>query len=197
MVDPLREKNRLMPCLPFLVITTKARSFHSVELMSVLRRLSKLSHLRRCLAMGFLGFALVGCETVDSGAQSRAAMNAAIQAEQPGNYFIARRMYKRDYKVWGWVREPGKPWKTARLVMLNEQQKLAPDREQNRLGYDNNYEYRLTGGFSGDTVYEPASDGFYPEFVLAGYEIRSTSPPNIYQQKRQSEPGVRLLQPPL
>ncbi len=160
------------------------------------RRLIK-SNALRCLLTILASLALFGCETMDSGAESRAAMNAAIRAEQPGNYFIGRRMYKRDYKVWGWVREPGKPWKTARLVMLNEQKKLAPDREQNRLGSDNNYEYRLSGGFSGDMVYEPASDGIYPEFVLTGYEIRSTSPPNIYQQKRQSEPGVRLLQPPL
>ncbi len=50
--------------------------------------------------------------------------------------------------------------------MFNEQKVLAPDRQQGRLGTDNNFEYRLTGYFSGDTVYEPASDGFYPEFVL-------------------------------
>jgi hypothetical protein len=151
----------------------------------------------RCLLATLASLVIIGCETVDSGAESRAAMNAAIRAEQPGDYYIGRRMYKSDYKVWGWVREPGKPWKTARLVMLNEQQKLAPDREQNRLGSDNNYEYRLTGRFSGQNVYEPASDGIYPEFVLSGYEVRSTSPANIYQQKRQIQPGVRLLQPPL
>jgi hypothetical protein len=144
-----------------------------------------------------LVLALTGCETVDSGAASRAAMNEAIRAEQPGNYFVGRRMYKKDYKVWGWVREPGKPWKTAKLVMLNEQTKLAPDREQNKIGSDNNYEYRLTGYFSGDTVYEPASDGFYPEFVLTGYEVRSTNPANIYQTKRQSQPSVRILLPPI
>ncbi len=185
-----------MPHLSFPAATAKSAWCGIVEPMWALRIHVK-DCLWRCLAMVFLGLALFGCETVDTGAESRAAMNAAIRAEQPGNYFIGRRMYKRDYKVWGWVREPGKPWKTARLVMLNEQQKLAPDREQNRLGYDNNYEYRLLGGFSGDTVYEPASDGFYPEFVLTGYEIRSTSPPNIYQQKRQNEPAVRLLQAPL
>jgi len=151
----------------------------------------------RCLFALFAGLALIGCETVDTGAESRATMNAAIRAEQPGDYYIGRRMYKSDYKVWGWVREPGKPWKTARLVMLNEQQKLAPDREQNRIGSDNNYEYRLSGRFTGQNVYEPASDGIYPEFLLTGYEIRSTSPANIYQQKRQNQPGVRLLQPPL
>jgi hypothetical protein len=140
--------------------------------------------------------ALAGCETIDTAAVGRAAASQSIRSEPPGNYFIGRRMYKVDYKVWGWVREPGKPWSTARLVMLNEQRKLAPDRAQGKLGTDNDYEYRLAGYFSGDTVYEPASNGFYPEFILLGAEVRSTKPPNIYQLERQRDPKVRMLQPP-
>lgn len=138
-----------------------------------------------------------GCETVDPDASARAATSAAILQEAPGNYFIGRRMYKKDYKMWGWVREPGKPWKSAKLVMFNEQRKLAPDRERNEIGSDNNYEYKLIGYFSGETVYEPASDGFYPEFVLQGYEIRNVSPSSIYSTKRQNDPAVRILASPL
>ncbi|GAT33863.1 hypothetical protein TSACC_22283 [Terrimicrobium sacchariphilum] len=138
-----------------------------------------------------------GCETVDPDASARSAANAAILQEAPGNYFVGRRMYKKDYKVWGWVREPGKPWKSAKLVMFNEQRKLAPDRERNQIGSDNNYEYKLTGYFSGETVYEPASDGFYPEFVLLGYEVKDVGPANIYSTKRQNDPAVRILAPPL
>lgn len=149
-----------------------------------------------CLAAA-TALVLVGCETTDTAGASNAAMNAAIRAEQPGDYYVARRMYKKDYKVWGWVREPGKPWKTARLVMLNEQRTLAPDRVANKIGMDNDYEYTLRGNFTGQMVYEPASDGFYPEFVLLGAEVRSVSPPNIYKQKRQNKPEVRILQPPV
>ena len=116
----------------------------------------------RVFALALNVIVLAGCESIDTGAASRAAMNEAIRKEPAGNYFIGRRMYKVDYKVWGWVREPGKPWNTAKLVMLNEQRMLAPDRARNKLGSDNNYEYRLTGYFSGETVYEPASNGFYP-----------------------------------
>lgn len=141
--------------------------------------------------------ALSGCQTIEQDAPQRAAMNAAIASEPPGDYFIGRRMYKEDYKMWGWVREPGKPWKTARLVMMNEQITLAPDRQAGKLGSDNNYEYRLTGGFSGDMVYEPASDSFYPEFVLKGYELRSSSPARIFSTARQQEPSVRILAPPM
>ena len=144
-----------------------------------------------------LAFTFTGCETVDVDAGPIAAMNAAIPSEQPGDYFIGRRMYKQDYKMWGWVREPGKPWKTAKHVMLNEQIKLAPDREAGKLGSDNNYEYRLIGGFSGQLIYEPASDRFYPEFVLKGYELKSTTPARIYSTKREEDPAVRILAPPL
>ncbi len=138
-----------------------------------------------------------GCTTVDPDAGARASMNAAIQGEAPGDYFIGRRMYKQDYKMWGWVREPGKPWKSAKLVMMNEQVKLAPDREAGKLGSDNNYEYRLFGNFSGGMVYEPASDSFYPEFILKGWEVKSTAPARIYSTKRQEEPAVRILVPPI
>lgn len=148
------------------------------------------------LLLAATSFGLTGCETVDTEAPARAAMNESIRMEQPGNYFVARRMYKKDYKVWGWVREPGKPWTSARLVMLNEQKKLAPDREKNQIGYDNNFEYKVFGYYSGDTVYEPASDGFYPEFVLTGVEIKDTAAPNIYKDRRQTDPAVRILQPP-
>ena len=65
--------------------------------------------------------------------------------------------------------------------MLNEKQKLAPDRERLEFGGDNNYEYKLYGYFSGDKVYEPASNGIYPEFVLKGYELISMNPPPAAQ----------------
>lgn len=142
-------------------------------------------------------FVLAGCETVDTGASQRQAMQQAIRNEPPGNYFVGRRMYKRDYKVWGWVREPGKPWKSARLVMLNEQQLLAPDRARDDIGSDNGHEYRLTGRFTGEQVYEPASDGFYPEFLVTGFQVLSTNPPNIYKQARQNDPKVRILMAPV
>jgi len=149
-----------------------------------------------------LAWTLTGCETIGSGSgstlqQQRSAMRAAIRDEPPGDYFVGRRFYKHEYKMWGWVRNPGQPWSTAKLVMLNEQQKLAPDRAANDLGYDNDYEYRLSGYYSGEEVYEPASNRFYPEFVLTGYELRSQDPPLIYEESRQAKPNVRILKPPI
>jgi hypothetical protein len=125
-----------------------------------------------------------GCETMPEGIhQARLDLAHNIAAEPAGDYFIGRRYYKPDYKFWGYIRKPGQPWSTAELVMLNEKQKLAPDRERLDFGSDNNYEYKLYGSFSGDKVYEPASNGVYPEFVLKGYELISANPTPIFKSQ--------------
>jgi hypothetical protein len=84
--------------------------------------------------------------------------------------------------------------------MFNEKQKLAPDRAQNSFGVDNNYEYKLYGNFSGETVYEPASNGMYPEFVLKNYELISTSPPPIfksqYNGRARAAVGIYTIEKP-
>ena len=127
----------------------------------------------------------------------RAVMLAQIQNEKPGNYFIARRYYKVDYKFWGYIRKPGQPWTEAKMVMLNENKRLAPDREGGTLGADNGYEYKLSGYFSGDTVYEPSSNGFYPEFVLTGYELRDANPAPVFPVGSPAlDPNARVVVTP-
>ncbi len=62
------------------------------------------------LAVTLFAVALQSCETMQSeNSVRREQMNAAIRQEVPGNYFIGRRFYKDDYKMWGWVRQPGQP----------------------------------------------------------------------------------------
>ncbi|PYJ46326.1 MAG: hypothetical protein DME50_03580 [Verrucomicrobia bacterium] len=138
----------------------------------------------------FLG----GCQTMPEGIhQARIEMAQRIAAEPVGDYYIGRRYYKPDFKFWGYVRRPGQPWSAAQLVMLNEKEKLAPDRERLEFGSDNNYEYKLYGHFSGDKVYEPASNGVYPEFVLQGYELISTNPPPIFKSQFRGSPSPTEL----
>ena len=151
-----------------------------------------LRYLFAAPLLGMLFFA-AGCESIPEGIQ-QARISAAqrIQAEPPGDYFIGRRYYKPMFKFWGYVRRPGQPWSTAEMVMLNEKQKLAPDREQVNFGSDNNYEYKLYGHFSGDKVYEPASNGIYPEFVLKNYELISTNPPPIFKSQYSSRARASL-----
>jgi hypothetical protein len=142
--------------------------------------MQKLSFSLYCL---FLVSVLAGCESpAKSGMEAaRIAQRQAVLREPPGDYFVGRRYYNANYKFWGYVRRPGQPWKDAKLVMLNEKEKLAPDREVNQLGVDNNCEYHLFGRFTGDTVYEPASNHVYPEFLLTGYELVDRNPPSIFR----------------
>ncbi len=137
------------------------------------------------LALALTAFVLAGCATAVPEGIQQARLETAqrIQAEPAGDYYIGRRYYKPDFKFWGYVRRPGQPWSTSQLVMFNEKQKIAPDREQVNFGSDNNYEYRLYGFFSGDKVYEPASNGVYPEFVLKRYELITTTPVPIYRSQ--------------
>ena len=153
---------------------------------------------------------LAGCDTSEmEGIQSArvtmgknhqsagVAMGTPIQSEPPGDYFIGRRYYKKDYKFWGYIRKPCESWRAAQLAVLNERQKLAPDRAANQIGSDNNYEYKLYGYFSKEgPVYEPASNGFYPEFVLTGYELRSISPAPIFHTAAATDPVRRVIGSP-
>ncbi len=143
---------------------------------------SLLSVLALCLLAGCLS-------TPTRTSESRLTMAQEIAAEPPGDYFIGRRYHKANYYFWGYVRRPGQPWSTAVLVILNEKQKLAPDRTQLGLS-DNDYEYKLFGHFSGDKVYELVSDKLYPEFVLTGYELLSTHPAPIFPSQISGRPAT-------
>lgn len=149
------------------------------------------------LQLAVATFLLAGCASRGPQGiqQTNVAAGAAIQSEAPGDYYIGRRYYIPQFKFWGYVRRPGQPWSTAQLVMVNEHQKLAPDRQQNKLGSDNGHEYKLFGTFSPDKVYEPASNGFYPEFILKDYQLVSTNPPPIFPS--QTDPRVKASLRPL
>ena len=129
-------------------------------------------------------FLFASCQTEPTASESaKAQMAQRIAAEQPGDYYIGRRYFKPDFKFWGYIRKPGQPWSTSQLVMLNEKEKLAPDRAAWKFGSDNNYEYKLTGYFSGEKVYEPASNRMYPEFVVKSFDVISTNPPAIFKSQ--------------
>lgn len=158
-----------------------------------------MTHIRTNLIFFLIGvlFFVTGCETIQvQNRADRRAIDAAIAQEKPGNYYIGRRFYKTDYHMWGWVKKPGEPWKQAQLVMMNEQQKLIPDRAEKKLGCDNDYEYFLYGFYSGDKVYEPASDRFYPEFVLTKAVLVDKAPLLIYPDSRWKDPRIRFLSGP-
>jgi hypothetical protein len=149
------------------------------------------------LTLAFAAVLLAGCETTqDQFNQSHALLSQTIANEPPGNYFIGRRFYRKNYFFWGYIRQPRQPWSSAKLVMMNEQQKLAPDRQANAPGSDGNDEYRLQGYFSGQTVYEPASNSFYPEFVLTGYQLISNHPVPIFRDPNATDPARLYIDKP-
>jgi len=140
---------------------------------------------------------LVGCQTTeDQFTQSQTLLNRTIAGEPPGNYFVGRRFYRKNFFFWGYVRQSRQPWSSAKLVMMNEQKMLAPDRQANKAGFDSNYEYRLQGYFSGQTVYEPASNSFYPEFVLTSYKLISDHPPQIFRDPKAMDPDRLYIDKP-
>src|SRR5438105_4647434 len=65
---------------------------------------------------------LAGCETLPEGIQAaRIAMLNDIKSEPRGDYFIGRRYYKQDYKLWGYVRKPGESFSRSSLPPLLSQ----------------------------------------------------------------------------
>jgi hypothetical protein len=154
---------------------------------------------RTILLAAFLALGTVSCGTGRTArelAAARLAMEEAIPHEPKGDYFIGRRCYKVDYKMWGYVRRPRQSWAESRLVMFNEDKTLAPDRTRNALGTDNGFEYKLRGRFSNDRVYEPASNATYPEFILEGAELLSEKPAPIFKDRRALDPDKRYYPDP-
>lgn len=142
---------------------------------------------------------LSACQTGPSArdiAKARAAMEEEIRHEKPGAYFVGRRYYKVDYKMWGYLRKPGESWIDSRLVVLNEDKTYAPDRAANAIGSDNGFEYKISGRFSGQDVYEPASNGIYPEFILERAELISKTPGPIFKNRKALDPKARYYPSP-
>lgn len=125
---------------------------------------------------------------------------AAIAAEPPGDYWIARRWWTRGTRFWGYVRRPQQKWSDAKLVMMYEGHKHTPDRLPEETssgashGFDHNYEYKMWGNFSGAEIYDPNSDMILPEFVLRDYQLISSNPGYLF---RPDERYLPTALPPL
>jgi len=108
--------------------------------------------------------------------------NAAIATEATGDFFYGRRYFVEKTRFWGYLRNPRQPWSRAKLVVMREDRKHTPDRMSEngpagqRYAFDNNFEYRIRGNYTGREVYEPNSNQFLPEFMLSGYELVNQQP---------------------
>ncbi|GAA5484342.1 hypothetical protein [Haloferula sargassicola] len=132
-----------------------------------------LAALLLCQCAGPLGTGNMGGPTEDG-------RKAEIAAEPKGDYFVGRRYYVQKTRFWGYVRRPRESWNRAQLVLMREDKKRTPDRLPENgspaYGYDQNYEYKLRGYFTGKKAYDPNSNQILPEFMLTGYEVRNRQP---------------------
>lgn len=126
---------------------------------------------------------------------------AQIASEATGDFYYGRRYHVYKTRFWGYLREPRKPWSSAKLVIFNEKYGNQPDRlseiaaPSERYGYDNNYEYRIKGYFTGETAYEINSNQFLPEFMLTGFERLEKNPGWLFSPNDHYDPARITLLP--
>ena len=143
---------------------------------------------------GSMGTGNMGGPTVEQ-------RKADIASEQGGDSFVGRRYHVEKTRFWGYVRRPRQSWDKAKLVMIKEDKKRQPDRfsengpDGQRYGFDNNYEYRLKGYFTGSDSYDPNSNQFLPTFMLTGYEVVNRNPGWLFRPDDRYDPYRITLYP--
>ncbi|BCX50035.1 hypothetical protein HAHE_39430 [Haloferula helveola] len=140
-----------------------------------------------CQCAGPLGGGNMGGPTVEE-------RKAAIASESSGDYFVGRRYYVQKTRFWGYVRRPKESWNRSKLVVMREDKKRTPDRYpeygsgNQRYGFDQNYEYKLRGYYTGKKVYDPNSNQILPEFMLTGYEVLNRQPGWLFRPDDRYDP---------
>ena len=135
------------------------------------------------------------------GGPTVAERSAAITSEPTGDFFYGRRYYVQKTRFWGYLRKPRQSANQAKLVILKEDRKKAPDRlpesgsSGNHYGFDNNYEYRIRGNYTGEQAYDPNSNQFLPVFRLSDYELINRNPGWLFSPKDYYDPYAVTLVP--
>jgi hypothetical protein len=166
--------------------------------------------MRACLSAAVIcvAFYLTSCETsrpsygqANMGGPSEDLRNAQIAGEQTGPFYIGRRYHVNRTWFWGYLRKPRESWSKARLVVFNQSQKRAPDFLPQegppgaRYAYDQNYQYRIWGRYTGRTVYEPNSNQFLPEFLLTDAKLIDANPGWLFHPSDHYDPYRITLLP--
>lgn len=126
---------------------------------------------------------------------------AEIASEPTGDFFYGRRYYVMKTRFWGYLRSPRQSANKAKLVIFEENQKRNPDRlpedgpSGQRYGFDNNYEYRIRGNYTGETAYDPNSNQFLPVFRLTGYDVVNRNPGWLFTPSDHYDPYRVTLRP--
>lgn len=149
-----------------------------------------MSKLKWALISGFCYF-LCQCAPSSSsgsggppnmGGPTQAERNAAIANEPTGDFYYGRRYHVKKTRFWGYLRKPRQSADRAKLVIFDESIKRNPDRlpENGPAGasyaFDNNYEYKIRGSYTGQEAYDPNSNQILPVFKLTSYELVDRDP---------------------
>jgi len=116
------------------------------------------------------------------GGPTATARATQIANEPRGEFFYGRRYFVKYTRFWGYLRKPQQSAKQACLVVFNESRLQAPDRLPEdgpvgrRYAFDQNYEYRIWGYYTGRKVYENYSNQILPEFQLVDYQLIDKQP---------------------
>ena len=135
------------------------------------------------------------------GGPTTAERKASIASEPSGDFFYGRCYYVKKTRFWGYLRQPRQPWSRAKLVVLREDKKKAPDRlpedgpRGQSYGFDQNYEYKIHGYYTGKSAYDPNSNQILPEFMLTGYEVVDRNPGWIFRESDRYDPLRITLYP--
>ena len=140
----------------------------------------------RLLSLSLISLLLCQCSGTmgggTMGGPTPVERKAQIASEPTGDFFYGRRYYVKKTRFWGYVRKPRQSWSRSKLVILRDDKKKAPDRlpeigpNGRAYGFDQNYEYKLTGYYTGKSAYDPNSNQILPEFMLTGYEVVNRNP---------------------
>ena len=151
----------------------------------LLSLLAMLKFAGRLVMLPVMCCLLAHCGSMGSGnlgGPSEKERHEAIASEPSGDFFYGRRYFVEKTRFWGYLRSPRQPWNRAKLVIMREDRKYLPDRlpESGPHGqcyaFDNNFEYRIRGYYTGREAYEPNSNQFLPVFMLTSYELVNRQP---------------------
>lgn len=123
-----------------------------------------------------------------------------IAREPRGNYFVGRRYHVPATALLGIPAQPGQTWRTAQLVIMDESACRTPTACRNtpeiqRYAYDNNYEYRVYGKYTGKYGYEPNSNLRLPIFKPTRFEVANTTPGWLFKPSEKYDTGAVTLRP--
>lgn len=143
--------------------------------------------------------ALCQCHSLRSDCEALREREAIISQEKKGEYFVGRRYYIPLCRFWGYLREPGQSWRTAKLVMMDESVVHTPDRGPEKplpnatFGTDQNIEYIVKGKYTGEHAYDPSTDQVLPLFRATSYEVKDKEPGFLFlPSERYTESYVSL-----